>query len=314
MTSTSTDDDNTNAIARSRRAALAREMHWVTFSSVAEWLDTCIPGGDVRDTIAASLISFDIVGEGEHEMYWYCQCFNDILRLFQNEEFLMQITTEHPDTTASKLGTVEADDKNAAMWPDLAMYNKTAQIEKLYKAPIRKSKRGAAENEANAKAGKEAIAEGPAAHVANTVWAHAEFMVHAEHNPDFTPFSFDPGEEEGCDAFSEAADREDARGQLIAYARELCARQHRRYVYLISVYRDFARFIRVDRTAALLSAPFNYVHDPTQFATFIYRYINATPEERGHDPTVTRATKKECQLFSDAIAKHSTGSHLYTGL
>ncbi|KAI0329810.1 hypothetical protein GY45DRAFT_1279178 [Cubamyces sp. BRFM 1775] len=316
MPCTSTEDDIANAVARSRRAALAREMHWVTFSSVAEWLDTCIPGGDVPDTNAASLIPFKVTrGKGERVMYSdLCQGFNDILRLFQNEGFLMQITTEHPDTTASKLGTVEADDKNVAMWPDLAMYNKTAQIEKLYKAPIRKSKRGAAENEANAKAGKEAIAEGPAAHVANTVWAHAEFIVHAEHNHDFTPFSFDPGEEEECDAFSQAADREDARGHLIAYAREICARQHRRYVYLISVYRDFARFIRVDRTAALLSAPFNYVHDPMLFATFIYRYINATPEKRGHDPTATSATKEECQLFSDAIAKHSAGSHLYTGL
>ncbi|KAJ8488556.1 hypothetical protein ONZ51_g3456 [Trametes cubensis] len=306
MPPSSTGNNDARAIARNRRAALAREMHWVTFSSASDWLDTCLPGEDVPDTIASTLTPFNVtVGNGENAMYpGLCQGFNSLLQLFKNEDFLMKVTSEHPDTTA--LGTVEGRDKEA-MRPDLVMYPRTKEAEELYKVDTRKSKLGGQGEE-------EAGPRVTAAHVGRTVWAHAEFVIEAKHDPKLAPFSFTPGEDQTIEAFSEAADREDARGQLIAYAREICARQHRRYVYLISVYRNCARFIRVDRTAALLSAPFDYVQDPMLFATFIYRYINATPEERGYDPTATRATKEECQLFSDVIANYTKDSHLYAGL
>ncbi|KAH9903256.1 hypothetical protein C8Q73DRAFT_45089 [Cubamyces lactineus] len=306
MPSSSTGDYDARAIVRDCRAALAREMSWVTYSSVSDWLDTCIPGEGLPDAIAPTLTPFTVTaGNSENAMYLeLCQGFNSLLKSFKNEEFLMKFTSGHPDRTAP--GVAEVLNKEA-LWPGLAMYPR-AKAEELCQADTR--------NERGRQGKEEADPEVTAVHLGKlaTVWAHAEFVVETKHEPKLAPFSFDPDEVQKCDAFSEAADREDARGQLIAYAREICARQHRRYVYLISVYRDFARFIRVDRTAALLSPPFNYVQDPTVFATFVYRYINATPEERGHDPTATRATKEECQLFCDAIAKYKKGSDLYTGL
>ncbi|KAH9903247.1 hypothetical protein C8Q73DRAFT_673873 [Cubamyces lactineus] len=307
MPPSSTGDYDARAIARHSCAALAREMHWVTYASVSDWLDTCTPGESVPDAIAPTLTPFAVTaGNSENAMYLgLCQGFNSLLNSFKNEGFLMKVTNGHPGTTASD--TVEGRNKEA-LRPDLVMYPRTTEAEELCQAETR--------NERGRQGKGEADPEVIAVHLIRTVTvlAHAEFIIEAKHNPDLTPFPFDPDEVQKCDAFSEAADREDARGQLIAYAREICARQHRRYVYLISVYRDFARFIRVDRTAALLSPPFNYVRDPTPFATFVYRYINATPEERGHDPTATRATKEECQLFCDAIAKYTKDSHLYTGL
>ncbi|KAI0657628.1 hypothetical protein C8Q70DRAFT_919291, partial [Cubamyces menziesii] len=126
-------------------------------------------------------------------------------------------------------------------------------------------------------------------------------MVEAKHDSRLAPFAF----ERPSERLPDAIDREDARGQLIEYAREMCSRQHRCFGFIISVLRHHARLIRVDRTAALVSEAFNYVKDPMPLATFVYRYTKARREARGFDPTASPATRAEAKMFRELPAQFS---------
>ncbi|KAF7439743.1 hypothetical protein PC9H_000079 [Pleurotus ostreatus] len=83
------------------------------------------------------------------------------------------------------------------------------------------------------------------------------------------------------------------RGQLVTYAVEFCGRQHRTHLFLVYIYFPFARFIRFDRSGALVSKRFNFTKDCTPLIRFFHRFSKMTLAERGYDPTVRVASKKE---------------------
>ncbi|KAI0323918.1 hypothetical protein GY45DRAFT_1341131, partial [Cubamyces sp. BRFM 1775] len=255
-----------------RRIALAREMTFVEFPHVSEWLDTCLPGDDLPVNIRRSVVPFEVaLDRQEVGMYpGLCKGFNDLLTVCgMDKTFVMKITGAHKDTVAR--GAKEDGDENKDR-PDLVMYPDTDEARESF-----------------------AISDDPA----RTIWAHSEFMIEAKYDLKLRPFSFD----KGSASLPDGQEQEKSRGQILE-----C------FAYIISVLRHKARLIRVDRTAALVSEPFDYVENPLPLATFVYRYVNASPAERGFDPTATLATQDEANIFRALPARYSNDPTLHSVL
>lgn len=90
------------------------------------------------------------------------------------------------------------------------------------------------------------------------------------------------------------------RGQLIAYATEVCARQHRQFLFSILICHHNARLIRWDHSGALVSESFDYssAEGIELIGEFLWRYTHASPAERGWDPTVVMASDEERAAFA----------------
>ncbi|TCD68316.1 hypothetical protein EIP91_011175 [Steccherinum ochraceum] len=96
------------------------------------------------------------------------------------------------------------------------------------------------------------------------------------------------------------------KGQLAQYAAAQLAHQHHTFVVTIFICGDFARFIRWDRSGALVSKRFNYREDPAVLAEFFWRYGQLSPVERGLDHTVQAATVAEAEKLSKALQTHAS--------
>ena len=104
------------------------------------------------------------------------------------------------------------------------------------------------------------------------------------------------------DAFAKHRDR--AFGQHIAYAAEVFARQHRLFLFSISMSGSLARFIRWDRAGCIVSESFDIRAHPEILCEFLGRFAQTDDTGRGHDITVEPALPEEEQLFRDAIREH----------
>ncbi|KAI0089864.1 hypothetical protein BDY19DRAFT_89279 [Irpex rosettiformis] len=95
------------------------------------------------------------------------------------------------------------------------------------------------------------------------------------------------------------------RGQQIEYTNQIMTLQHRIHLFSISIIGHYARLICWDRAGACVSECFNY-HDGSNnwIGEFLFRYANATPEQRGFDPNVKRATAKEVAALTKAVNVH----------
>ncbi|KAI0671005.1 hypothetical protein C8Q78DRAFT_974397 [Trametes maxima] len=97
---------------------------------------------------------------------------------------------------------------------------------------------------------------------------------------------------------------ERAFGLHLAFAAEVLARQHRLFLFSISMHGTYARFFRWDRAGCVVSRAFDIRDQPDILVEFLWRFSQASPEERGHDLTVDRASQAEETLFRDAIRAH----------
>jgi hypothetical protein len=69
---------------------------------------------------------------------------------------------------------------------------------------------------------------------------------------------------------------------------EQMARQHRHLAFSVLIAQDYARFIRWDRSAAIVSRRFNYRNHPTIMAQFLWRFNHMTLlSQCGVDTTVS---------------------------
>ncbi|KAI0323492.1 hypothetical protein GY45DRAFT_626972 [Cubamyces sp. BRFM 1775] len=93
-------------------------------------------------------------------------------------------------------------------------------------------------------------------------------------------------------------------GQNVAYATDMCARQHRRFCFSVTVSGCSARLIRWDRSGAIVTEAFDYVANPELLCEFFWRFAHLSDEQRGYDMTVQPATLAEEALFRDAIKEH----------
>ncbi|KAL7283896.1 hypothetical protein ACG7TL_001168 [Trametes sanguinea] len=102
---------------------------------------------------------------------------------------------------------------------------------------------------------------------------------------------------------------QEAMDKLILRGRELCTRQHRFYAPMIYFFKGRACLLLIDREAAVVSESFNYLSDPIPLATFLCRYVSATSERRGYDPTITLASYDEHMFFIRVQTQYPTGSY-----
>ncbi|PIL22327.1 hypothetical protein GSI_15015 [Ganoderma sinense ZZ0214-1] len=93
-------------------------------------------------------------------------------------------------------------------------------------------------------------------------------------------------------------------GQQVAYAGEICKRQHRHFCFTISICSHYARFIRWDRAGAIVSERFSVRAQPELLCDFLWRFACASPAQRGYDLTVEPATGDQAKAFESAIEAH----------
>ncbi|CAL1700360.1 unnamed protein product [Somion occarium] len=93
------------------------------------------------------------------------------------------------------------------------------------------------------------------------------------------------------------------RGQVAEYIIEVLSRQHRRFTFAFYIYRNFARFLVVDRVAAVMTPPFDYVKDPKTFLKFFYRLARADAPAQGYDPTVALASPASITMLKEHMAR-----------
>ncbi|KAI0649723.1 hypothetical protein C8Q79DRAFT_343436 [Trametes meyenii] len=318
---------NAEGVAEQRRDKLSAEMYWAMLP-VEDWLEECIPGGPLPSNIQLQPFSVEW-NKQEGDMYMgLLQGFEGLFKAVGGEDdFFVRITDSHPDTIAQ--GSVDTGDLNS-LKPDLAVYERTLAAELATKVPsTRRRHKGKTQgplqsavdpdvapvpeiiepeltNVSDATTSDAAAAPStpPAApSKGRTVWALAEFFIEVKNDSSMSPFSFDPKDPEGY-PLPQGSKHIFSRGQIIEYGNEIFSRQHRTFVVIISVYCNYARFIRLDRIGATISQPFDYVAHPTIFALFIYRYTRMSPEERGFDPTSARASDADTAMFRALAGKY----------
>lgn len=93
-------------------------------------------------------------------------------------------------------------------------------------------------------------------------------------------------------------------GQSIAYACEICLRQHRMFLFSFMVIGTRVRFFRWDRAGAIVTKSFDYKCFPKMLCEFLWRFHCSNSTQRGFDPTVTTASTLEEELFRRLIREH----------
>lgn len=131
--------------------------------------------------------------------------------------------------------------------------------------------------------------------LARMAWAWLAAFVEVKLKRAAAPFNFDPNAT-GL-VVKNTTEGAKSRAQLIKYATKIQNHQHRRCVFSVVIVRDCARFIRWDRTGAILSKAFNYVDDGTHLLNFFYCLASGGAEAQGYDTTAVLATKQEIALL-----------------
>ncbi|KAI0935442.1 hypothetical protein AcV7_003874 [Taiwanofungus camphoratus] len=93
-------------------------------------------------------------------------------------------------------------------------------------------------------------------------------------------------------------------GQNVAYATEILARQHRLFLFSISLSGTCARLIRWDRAGAIATEAFDLHDYPELLCEFLWRFSHSSDTARGYDTTVERVGLHEERDFKEAITLH----------
>jgi hypothetical protein len=101
----------------------------------------------------------------------------------------------------------------------------------------------------------------------------------------------------------EAGTGRDYQGQLTSYAAEWCSRQHRTFAFTIYIFGTYARFIRWDRSAVVVSERFNYKEESQALVDFLWRFVHLDDEGRGIDTTVRNATPTEAAIAKKRLTQ-----------
>lgn len=98
------------------------------------------------------------------------------------------------------------------------------------------------------------------------------------------------------------------RGQIGSYSAALLGSQFRIHLFSVSICGATARFIRWDRTGAVVSRSFNYQRNPELLANFFWRYSHHDRRQQGYDPTITIASAEEIEEARSAFCTHGMKS------
>ncbi|KAH8093833.1 hypothetical protein DFH11DRAFT_1502834 [Phellopilus nigrolimitatus] len=95
-----------------------------------------------------------------------------------------------------------------------------------------------------------------------------------------------------------------ALGQNVAYAVDICKRQHRSFCFSISVTGSRIRFLRWDRAGVIVSRSFDCLKEPELLSEFVWRFGRATDVQRGFDTTVFPTSEAQEVLFKSVVTAH----------
>ncbi|KAI0775524.1 hypothetical protein BD413DRAFT_429883, partial [Trametes elegans] len=95
-----------------------------------------------------------------------------------------------------------------------------------------------------------------------------------------------------------------ALGLHIAFATEIFARQHRVFLFTISMSGSFVRLLRWDRSGCIVSSAFSIHEHPDILIDFLWRFSQTSQAGRGHDLSVYPANAAEEGLVQNAITEH----------
>jgi hypothetical protein len=70
-------------------------------------------------------------------------------------------------------------------------------------------------------------------------------------------------------------------GRILSHARGQLSSSHRTHVFTVGFYGEYARFVRFDRTAIVVSERFSYVNDTSLLVLYFRCFSSASPEMRG---------------------------------
>ncbi|RPD54657.1 hypothetical protein L226DRAFT_90085 [Lentinus tigrinus ALCF2SS1-7] len=90
--------------------------------------------------------------------------------------------------------------------------------------------------------------------------------------------------------------------QHIAFAGEVFARQHRVFLFTVSIFGYLARILRWDRSGCILTESFDIREQPEHLCEFLWRFSQTAHAGRGHDMTVEVAHADEEALFRTLIS------------
>jgi hypothetical protein len=83
------------------------------------------------------------------------------------------------------------------------------------------------------------------------------------------------------------------RGQLCSYAVAHAGSQFRVHASTLSICEQSARFIRWDRSGAIVTRSFDYIEYPHILARFFWRYARLNHSQRGYDTSVSLASPED---------------------
>ncbi|RPD73877.1 hypothetical protein L226DRAFT_583193 [Lentinus tigrinus ALCF2SS1-7] len=93
-------------------------------------------------------------------------------------------------------------------------------------------------------------------------------------------------------------------GEHIACVVEVFARQHRAFVFSISVFGSLTRLFRWDRSGCVVTESFDIREHPDLLCEFLWRVSQGSPTVRGHDLTVELAPPDDEDRFREAVRAH----------
>ncbi|KAI0326079.1 hypothetical protein GY45DRAFT_1259676 [Cubamyces sp. BRFM 1775] len=146
-------------------------------------------------------------------------------------------------------------------------------------------------------------------------FGYAELFVQTMADPGYDFFVDPPPDAEGDDLrrhdFAQASSEEKrykeaerAFGLHIAFASEVFARQHRVFLFTVSVAGSRARFFRWDRSGCVVTEAFDIHDHPELFSDFFWRFSKLSDARRGHDLTIRMASEEEESLFRNTVKEY----------
>ncbi|KAG7096462.1 hypothetical protein E1B28_003895 [Marasmius oreades] len=95
------------------------------------------------------------------------------------------------------------------------------------------------------------------------------------------------------------------RGEIASYAAALLTVQYRVFFFQMVIFGQYARFIRWDRSCAIVSERFSYIEEPELIFEFYFRLAQLDPISRGYDPSIAMVSKDEAARARAEFKKFS---------
>ncbi|KAG7095991.1 hypothetical protein E1B28_006674 [Marasmius oreades] len=95
------------------------------------------------------------------------------------------------------------------------------------------------------------------------------------------------------------------RGQIAYYAAALLTVQYRVFFFQLVIFGRYARFVRWDRSCAIVSERFSYTEEPEHIFDFYHRLAQLDATNRGYDPSIAMVSKEEAGLARAEFKKFS---------